>query len=83
MVWFQAEGQRKSGERSGNPFQIPHHSMNLSHRLKSAKMLRNISKMKQQQSVAHHSLYMAYQSLDRSGKEVENYVILPLTYGFS
>lgn len=45
--------------------------MNLSHKLKSAKMLRNVSKMKQQQSVAQHSLYMAYQFLDRSGKELK------------
>lgn len=71
VVWFQAEGHRKSGERFGNQFQTPHHSMNLLQKLKSAKMLRNTSKMKQQQFVAQHSFYTAYQFLDRSGKELK------------
>lgn len=71
VVGFQAEGHRKSGERFGNPFQTPHHNMNLLQKLKSAKMLRNLRKMKQQQSVAQHSFYMAYQFLDRSGKELK------------
>lgn len=81
MVWFQAEGHRKSEDLEIH-FKF-HINMNLSQKLKSAKMLRNLSKMKQQQSVAQHSFYMAYQFLDRSGKRVENYVILPLIYGFS
>lgn len=61
VVWHQAERHRKTRERFGNPFQIPHHSLNLSQKLMSAKILRNLSKMKQQQYVAQHSFYMAYQ----------------------
>lgn len=69
MVWFQAEGHRKSGERFGNPFQIPHHIINLS----QTKVCQNVVKYKtkQQQSVAQHSFYMAYQFLNRSGKELK------------
>lgn len=52
---------QEAGERSGKQFQIPHHSMNPSHKRKSVRMLRNISKMKQHQSVAQHNFYMAYQ----------------------
>lgn len=69
VVWFQAEGHRKSGERFGNPFQIPHHSMNLS----QTKVHQNVVKFKtkQQQFVAQHNFYVAYQFLDWSGKELK------------
>lgn len=69
MIRFRLQ---EAGERSGKQFQIPHHSMNPSHKLKSVRMLRSISKMKQQQSVAEHNFYMAYQFFGSEWKRVEN-----------
>jgi len=71
VIHFRLQGGRNQ-EKDLEKFPIPHHSMNLSHKLKSVRMLRNISEMKQQQSVAQHSFYMAYQFFGSEWKRVEN-----------
>lgn len=53
--------QAKVEEKSGIQFQILHHSMNLLHKPCSIRMLRNIHKVKQQQSAVQQNFYVAYQ----------------------
>lgn len=61
VTWYVSGCRVEKWEKNLERFQISHHSMSLLHKPKPVRMLRNVSEMKQQQSVAPYNFYMAYQ----------------------